>query len=172
MTSSGPAETKIYTHHISLVQDPERISSAHRGELIHLALYFLDHFSGIRDIEKAVLRAFSLRGEDRGRWELEKDYLRPLFSALSLPQVKPWFERGVANLRELEVMDARGELHRIDRLVIEEQALQVVDFKVGHREEGHLAQVSLYKGLIEAAFDRSTRGYLLYIDEPSVVAVP
>ncbi|MBW2039523.1 MAG: hypothetical protein JRI46_08010 [Deltaproteobacteria bacterium] len=171
MSARSP-EIKVHTHHISLVQDPDRVSSAHRGELIHLALYFLDHFSGIEDIERAVLQAFSLQGGAKGRREMKKDYLRPLFYALSLPQVRPWFERGVVNMREVEVVDARGELHRIDRLVIRQEALEVIDFKVGHREEVHLAQVALYNGLVEAIFCRPTRGYLLYIDEPSVVAVP
>ncbi len=170
--TARPPEIKIHTHHISLVEDPERIRSAHRGELIHLALYFLDHFTGRKGIERAVLQALSLQGGDWGRWELEKDYLRPIFRALSLPQARPWFEEGDPNLREIEVVDARGELHRIDRLVIGEETLDVIDYKVGHREEGHLAQVALYKGLVEAIFRRPTRGYLLYIDEPAVVAVP
>jgi len=57
-------------------------------------------------------------------------------------------------------------------LVIAGEAMEVIDFKVGHREKDHLAQVSLYRGLAEAIFRRPARGYLLYIDEPSVVAVP
>jgi hypothetical protein len=163
---------RIHMHHISLVQEVDRVSSAHRGELMHLALSFLDHFSGIRDIERAVLQAFSLQGRDTRRWNIDRDYVSPLFRALSLPQVRPWFARGVTTVREVEVVDARGELHRIDRVVIDEEVLKVIDFKVGRREEGHLTQVALYKGFVEDIFRRPARGYLLYIDEPSVVAVP
>ena len=171
MTMRVP-KIRIHMHHISLVQDPGRVSSAHRGDLIHLALSFLDHFSGIEDIERAVLQAFSLQGRDRGRWKIDKDYVKPVFRALSLRQVRPWFERGVVNLREVEVVDAKGELHRIDRVVIGEEALVVIDFKVGRQEEDHLAQVALYKGFVKDMFRRPTLGYLLYIDEPSVVSVP
>ncbi|MCK5552953.1 MAG: hypothetical protein KAJ09_07405 [Deltaproteobacteria bacterium] len=171
MTMRVP-KIRIHMHHISLVQDPDRVSSAHRGDLIHLALSFLDHFSGIEDIERAVLQAFSLQGRDRGRWKIDKDYVKPIFRALSLRQVRPWFENGVVNLREVEVVDARGELHRIDRVVIGEEALDVIDFKVGRQEEDHPAQVTLYKGFVKDMFRRPTRGYLLYIDEPSVVSVP
>ncbi len=163
---------RIRTHQISLVQDLDRVRSAHRGELIHLALSFLDHFSGVEDIERVVLQAFSLQGRDTGRWKIEEDYVNPLFRALSLPQVRPWFEKGVTNVREVEVVDARGELHRIDRVVISEEVLEVIDFKVGRREEDHPAQVALYKGFLEDMFQRPVRGYLLYIDEPTVVAVP
>ena len=171
MTMRVP-KVRIRMHHISLVQDLERVSAAHRGELMHLALSFLDHFSRVEDVERAVLQAFSLQGRDTGRWEIEGDFVSPLFRALSLSEVRPWFEKGVMNLREVEVVDAKGELHRIDRVVIGEEVLEVIDFKVGRREEDHPAQVALYKGLVKDMFQRPTLGYLLYIDEPSLVAVP
>jgi len=165
-------KVRIRMHHISLVQDVDRVRSAHRGELIHLALSFLDHFSGVEDIERAVLQAFSLQGRDMGRWNIEGDFVNPLFRALSLREVRPWFEKGITNVREVEVVDSRGDLHRIDRVVIGKEVVEVIDFKVGRREEDHPAQVALYKGLVEGIFRRPVRGYLLYIDEPSVVAVP
>lgn len=87
-------KVRIRTHHISLVQEVDRVSSAHRGELIHLALSFLDHFSGVEDIERAVLQAFSLQGRDMRRWDIEEDFIGPLVRALSLREVRPWFERG------------------------------------------------------------------------------
>jgi hypothetical protein len=171
MTMRVP-KLRIRTHQISLVQDVDRVSSAHRGELIHLALSFLDHFSGVEDIERAVLQAFSLQGRDMGRWNREKDFVSPLFRALSLREVRPWFEKGVTNVREVEVVDSRGELHRIDRVVIGKEVVEVIDFKVGRREEDHLAQVALYKGFVEDMFRMPVLGYLLYIDEPSVEVVP
>jgi hypothetical protein len=171
MTMRVP-KVRIRMHHISLVQDVDRVSSAHRGELIHLALSFLDHFSGVEDIERAVRQAFSLQERDMGRWNIEKDFVSPLFRALSLPEVTPWFEKGVTNLREVEVVDSSGELHRMDRVVIGKEVVEVIDFKVGRREEDHPAQVALYKKFVEDMFRRPIRGYLLYIDEPAVVAVP
>ncbi|OGP52939.1 MAG: hypothetical protein A2Y65_05140 [Deltaproteobacteria bacterium RBG_13_52_11] len=169
--SPRPPAIKIYNHPVSLLQDQGRVGSALRGELIHHALFFLDHCSVREDIERAVLQAFSLQGVDRQRWAVEEEYLTPIVNALSLPQVRQWFKQGVMNLREVEVVDAQGEVHRIDRLVIGEGVLEVIDFKVGNREEGHRAQVELYQRLVEAIFGRPTQGYLLYIDEPAVVVV-
>jgi len=170
--STGSPEIKIHTHSLSLVQDPERIQAVQRGELIHRALFFLDYCGGREDVERAILQAFALHACDRARWDIARDYLGPLWAALSLPQVRPWFHKGVRNLREAEVMDAQGELHRIDRLIIGEGVVDVIDFKVGRREEGHQLQVQLYQRLVEAMFQCPCRGYLLYIDEPAVVAVP
>ena len=164
-------EIKIHTHPLSLVQEPDRLRSIQRGELIHRALFFLEHCSGKDDIERAILQAFASLGFDRARWDIEKEYLNPLVTALSLTDVRRWFERGVKSLREVEVIDAQGELHRIDRLVIGDTVHEVVDFKMGKREEGHRDQVELYQRLVETVFQRSTKGWLLYIDEPTVVAV-
>ena len=163
---------KIRHHPVVLSQDPYRIGSAVRGELIHLAFSLLDHVSDRADVERVVLQAFSLQHVDRARWNIEEECCNPMVHALSLPLVQPWFAPGVVNLREVEVVDAQGELHRIDRLVIGKDVLAVIDFKVGKREAGHREQVELYTRLVEAIFKRPTHGYLLYIDEPAVVALP
>ena len=170
--SVRPPDIKIHTHPLTLVQDPDRVRSALRGELIHLALFFLDYCSGEEDIERAVTQAFALRGFDRGRWAIEREYINPLVIALSLPQVRPWFAQGVESLQEVEIVDAQGELHRIDRLVIGDAVLEVIDFKVGRREESHRAQVDLYQRLVKTIFQRPVQGYILYVDEPDVVVVP
>lgn len=170
--SLSPPEIKIHTHPLSLLQDPDRLRSVQRGELIHLALFFLDHCTGREDIERAILRAFASLGFDRTRWDVEKEYLRPLMTALSLPEVRPWFARGVKSMREAELIDAEGELHRIDRLVIGDALLEVIDFKMGNREEEHRTQVDLYQRLVKAVFHQDTKGWILYVDEPAVVAVP
>jgi len=167
-----PFEIKIHTHPLTLVQDPERVRLAQRGEIIHRALFFLDYCIDKDDIKQALLRAFALEGVDQARWDIERAFLSPLWLALSLPEVRPWFARGIKNLREAEVIDAQGELHRIDRLVIGEDALAVIDFKVARREEGHRTQVGLYQRIAEAVFHLPAQGYLLYIDEPAVVALP
>ena len=167
-----PFEIKIHTHPLTLVQDPERVRLAQRGEIIHRALFFLDHYTGREDIKQALLRAFAFEGVDQARWAIERDFLNPLWAALSLAEVRPWFAQGIKNLREAEVIDAQGELHRIDRLIIEENELQVIDFKVARREEGHREQVAIYQRIAEAVFRLPAQGYLLYIDEPAVVALP
>jgi ATP-dependent exoDNAse (exonuclease V) beta subunit len=167
-----PFEIKIQSHPLSLVQDAERVRLAQRGEICHRALSLLDHSTGRGAIEQAILRAFALEGGDQARWDIEKEFLGPLQAALSLAEVRPWFAPGVKNLREAEVIDAHGELLRIDRIIIAEDRLQVIDFKVAQRSEGHRAQVGLYRRLAEAVFRLPAEGYLLYIDEPAVVAVP
>jgi hypothetical protein len=171
MSAQSPA-IKISHHPVFLGEDPDRIASIQRGELIHRALSLLDHFSGNEDVEKAILQAFALHGVDTMRWNIEEDYLKPLLAVLSLPLVNSWFKPGVLNLREVEIVDVHGAVHRIDRLIIGTEILEVIDFKLGRREEDHHAQVRLYTELVASVFSRSAKGYLLYVDEPAVVPVP
>lgn len=162
----------IRTHQISLIEAPERIRSARRGDLIHRALSLLEYFSGREDVEQALFQAFALQGEDQGRWKFEEDFIKPLVRALSLPTVMPWFAQGIEHLREIEVVDTSGQLHRIDRVIITREAVAVIDYKVGYREKEHKNQVVLYTELVEAVLGRNVEGYLLYIDEPAVEVVP
>jgi hypothetical protein len=151
--------------------DRDRIAAAQRGDIIHLALAMLDHVSGQADIERAVQQAFSSLAIDRHNSDLMRDFVQPITNALALSSVAAWFADGQMNLREIELIDADGEVFRIDRLIIGTAALAVIDFKVGNREQGHQTQVKHYRQLVEAIFDRPARGYLLYLDEPAVVAV-
>jgi ATP-dependent exoDNAse (exonuclease V) beta subunit len=163
---------RIQHHPVSLFQDEERISATLRGELIHSVFSLLDHVTGRGDIERAVQQAFALYGVDTTRLNIEEECSAPIARALALPQVQAWFAPGVLNRRELEVVDAQGEVLRIDRLVIDNDMLTVIDFKMGKRERGHGEQVLLYRGLVQEICKRTTHGYILYIDEPAVVAVP
>jgi hypothetical protein len=165
-------QIRIQHHPVSLFQDEERISAALRGEIIHRAFSLLDHVTDRGDIERAVQQAFSLYQVDTTRWNVEEQCYAPMARALALPQVRAWFAPGVVNKREMEIVDARGEVLRIDRLAIGIDMLEVIDFKVGKREAGHGEQVVLYRGLVQAIFQRTTQGYILYIDEPAVVAIP
>ena len=165
-------EIAIYTHPISLVQDPDRIRGAHRGDLIHQGLYFLECVQEEEDVRQAMHRAFALAGVDADRWNMDEEFVAPLVRALSLPEVRPWFEPGVVSLREADMVDARGELHRIDRLIIGDERIEILDFKVGYREEEYIKQVLLYKDLVSSVFNKPVKAYILYIDESTVIEVP
>jgi hypothetical protein len=169
--SLKPSLIKIYRHPLVMALDRDRIAAAERGDIIHLALAMLDHVSGLADIERAIQQAFSSLGIARHNWDLMRDFVHPIMNALALPSVRAWFTRGITNLREIELVDADGKVFRIDRLIIGTAALTVIDFKVGNREQGHQAQVKHYRQLVEAIFDRPAHGYLLYLDEPAMVAV-
>jgi hypothetical protein len=170
--SRKKADIAIHSHSVSLERDPERIRGIHRGELIHQALYFLDGGSDEADCRRAVDKAFAFMDLDTSYWNLNDDFVAPLVRALSLPEVRPWFETGVGALREVEAIDAEGIVHRMDRVVIRADSICIIDFKVGQRDPEHVDQVLRYVALARDIFDRPVTGYVLYIDEPGVLEVP
>lgn len=160
---------KVRTHQISLGEGGEWLR---RGEVIHRALYFLEDCTSRGDVKQAVRKGLAAEGVVQGGWDIEEDLIDPIWSAVSLEGAKGWFAPGTQNLREVEVVDAEGGVHRIDRLVIREGRVEVIDFKIGRREGRHREQVFLYTGLVSEVFGLPARGYLLYIDEPAVVPIP
>ena len=187
----------IHCHPLSLIEEPERIRAARRGEVMHHALGTLGPASGAgaeasgtglkaadpkaadqqasgteRRIERAVLRAFAVLDLDPGGWKIQEDFVRPLVRVFNLPKFKAWFDPAAVSLEEAEIMDADGDVYRPDRIVFREGRIEVIDFKFGKREEAHKEQIETYVGLLGAIFEgRPAAGYLVYIDEPAIVEI-
>jgi hypothetical protein len=177
----------IHSHSLALIAEPERIRAARRGEIMHHALGALsalgrpagaapgppiDPAEQEAELERAVLAAFAILDLDPGGWKIAEDFVRPLTKAFGLPQFKAWFREGAVSLRETEIVDARGEVERPDRVVLGQATVEVIDFKVGKREEAHTDQVRAYMDLLKAVFEKArVTGYLVYLDEPAVVEV-
>ncbi|MDR0828403.1 MAG: UvrD-helicase domain-containing protein [Desulfovibrio sp.] len=96
-----------------------------------------------------------------------------------LPDAPLWLAHG---LREHEIMDEQGRLHRADLLVdlrvtgrADEAGggLLVLDYKSGRadNEEAHKEQVRRYLRLVGAASGRPARGLIFYLDEDRLLEV-
>ena len=158
-----------------------RFTPARRGMLAHLCLEHLmlsdphDSERLTADVRRAVrqgMRLFPLPVEDpeavaRGMEDC-------LLWFASLPAAPLWLAHG---LREQGVIDARGNMHRVDLLVDEALTsphptpfLHALDYKTGRwptegiREE-HQRQARRYMRLISEARGRPARGTLVYLDE-------
>jgi ATP-dependent exoDNAse (exonuclease V) beta subunit len=170
----------IRRHPLAPMDEPERIRATRRGEIVHCALDALGRPMRPRpsgadlehEIERAVAQAFAVLDIDQSSWKMQDDFVRPIARAFALPQFSAWFDRATRSLREAEIRDADGKVLRPDRVVVREDRIEVVDFKVGKREDAHREQIATYVGLLEAIFEgRPVAGYLVYIDEPAVVEV-
>jgi len=166
-----PEELRIITHPLTFAEEPAKVLAAKRGDLIHVALSLIERVPSQKELEGAIRRAFILLGEDERRWRIREDFLRPLERIFEMEQVKDWFAEGTLVLREMEVVDEEGGLHRLDRVVVKEGLLEVIEYKVGHREGWHVGQVREYMRLLREIFPGTIRGFILYIDEAAVLEV-
>ncbi len=156
-----------------------------KGILTHLCLehLFLSDRPGDRektlqeDIRRAVqqgMRLFPLPLEQSEKLALDME--ESLFWFASLPHASMWLSVG---LREQGIVDAHGNMHRVDLLADEalygekktkEPALYALDYKTGYdaapagRQE-HREQMRRYMHLVAQAQGRPVRGILVYLDE-------
>lgn len=76
-------------------------------------------------------------------------------------------------MREQDIVDSTGKLFRLDRLIIDEKQITILDFKSGPEDKNELeyrAQVNHYLGLVSALYpNKSVEGYIGYIDLNKVV---
>ena len=144
-----------------------------RGEVIHFMLSFignLDHVDPKESLERAQTQAQS-------RFPYIKDYagyiaiLEKLFKS---PRAKPFFHCGKARvLTEKEIVNTQGHLKRLDRLIIGEKEVRIVDFKSSREgEDQHAAQVRDYMKIVATMYPGKTvKGWLVYLDEMEVEEV-
>ncbi|MGC8763708.1 MAG: UvrD-helicase domain-containing protein [Acidobacteriota bacterium] len=77
-------------------------------------------------------------------------------------------------LNEVEILDGDGRIYRVDRLIVEEDRVTVVDWKTGQEtSEEHRRQVALYCRLVSALYPgRRVLGRLAYLALGRVEEVP
>jgi len=143
------------------VRDPDR--ATRWGNLIHSLL------SGIRssgDLDK-VVGEYELRG-DLKKEDLEqaKSVISKLFSH---PAIKKLFDTGERVLTESELITAKGESYRPDRILIGDGNARIIDFKTGNYSEKHEKQLREYGNLIRNMGYNITELILLYISDQPVI---
>lgn len=136
-----------------------------RGELLHLLLARVRHASDLPQV-LAKARHEGLIGADAA------DALaQQLHGLLNLPQVAPYFSEAWDTLRELDLLDANGDLHRPDRVCLQGQRAVVLDYKTGQPNPHHAQQVQRYLQALSQMPLEATEGWLLYLDSGDAVRV-
>jgi len=160
----------IHRHSLELLDDTERARAARRGEVVHLALGSLRGPADRAAIERAVARALARLDLDPAEWKIAEHFVAPLAGALALDRMREWFSPSAVSLSEAAIADAKGDVYRPDRVVVSPSAVDVIDFKVGRREDAHRSQVANYVALLAEVFaGRKVTGWLVYVDEPAIV---
>ena len=82
-----------------------------------------------------------------------------------------WFDGTYRALNEITIVDASGEIHRPDRVLVEKDkplgqgTALVIDYKFGRREEKYSRQIRRYMKLLSQMGYRDVRGTLWYCNE-------
>ena len=150
----------------------ERLLDTRRGEFFHEIMRTIDYIEGDPDtlldsrIEKAQTK-FKEKFDPKKVKKILKDFLK-------IPEVSEWFERkpGRIILKEADFASRNGSLYRMDRVLIDQDSIVVIDFKTGEMEEQHRNQLRLYMKILQGIFPgKLVKGYLGYIDLKRIEAV-
>lgn len=136
------------------------------GALMH---DILSHIRTDKDIASAVEKHF-LAGIIN-REETDRLCVR-LEKALQKSEVAAWFDGSFRVLNEVEILQAKGDIRRPDRVMIREDQAIVVDYKFGKQQDRkHHSQVKNYLNLIRQMGYETVEGFLWYVELDRVEAV-
>ena len=139
-----------------------------RGEFIHRVLYFIDDLG--ESIESELERIIR-----RVNDELKTDYpvldmKKKLLEFLSHEEISPFFQTRPGRLikKEQDFSGSGGNLFRMDRVVIDEDRISVIDYKTGTDKEAEKEYVSQLKNYIRILNEiypgKNVEGVIAYVD--------
>jgi ATP-dependent helicase/nuclease subunit A len=149
--------------------DQLKLHERHRGDFIHAVIaniIFLEP-----DIDSQIRSALQSHSGELSSSIKYESIPRLLADFLSQHEMKEWFidkpHRRVMN--EQEFTTAAGQLFRMDRVVIDDDLVTVIDYKTGDEKEGYREQILVYKNILREIFpNKSVQGALAFIDKKRI----
>lgn len=140
------------------------MSEKQRGEFIHRILAEIEYFSE-ESLEKLESQIKMLNREFCSNFSVS-EIKELIIDVINHPDMKKFFSPEHEKIfNEFEVVDKEGIIHRIDRVVVDEDSVTVIDYKTGYPHEEHFLQLKLYMSIISEIFSNKTvKGCLYYID--------
>ncbi len=138
-----------------------REEGASRGEKIHKILSNIKNYN---DIDNGV--KISVEKNER------KTFLQIIENLITDDKIRNFFNPKYKSFNELEILDEKGNVFRIDRVVESKNEIIVIDYKTGHEKKPeHLKQVNNYMRLLSKIYEKKIRGFLIYIDLKKIFEV-
>lgn len=145
---------------------PPAPAERQRGELVHRILSLVEYSEP--DMEAQVRRA-ARRACREARIEVADGALaESIASRIRSPALGPFFQRkpGRRVLTEQEFCDKAGRLFRMDRVVVDDDRVSVLDFKTGaEQNEPYGEQLGGYARVLSGVYaGKTVEAFLVYVD--------
>ncbi len=91
-----------------------------------------------------------------------------LLDFFELNDVRPWFlpKPGRTVMNEQEFVRTTGQLFRMDRVIVDEQSVMILDYKTGDEKETYREQIDGYIQILHEIYpDKEIHAALAYIDQ-------
>jgi ATP-dependent exoDNAse (exonuclease V) beta subunit len=158
----------------SVVEDL-KLEERQRGEFIHRVLYSLDDLEG--DVESRLEEVIR-QVESESNVDYPVDVMKKgLLAFLFHDEISPYFspQSGRVIRKEQDFSDSEGNLLRMDRVIIDEDRITVMDYKTGSEKKGeerHRLQLKNYLRILRDLYhDKEVEGIIAYVDLKEVVRI-
>lgn len=158
---------------------PEKVPTVHekrRGEFIHMVLSCIEYLD--REDMTELLHIIQETKYLMAVHYPDNEILNTIAKFLTHDKMRGFFTRkpGRRVLREKEFCDRMGNLFRMDRVILDEDRISVIDFKTGSEagnEDSHTRQVLTYRRILRNIFPGiHVEGYIAYIDRCELRGLP
>lgn len=143
------------------------------GKAVHFILSKIGNVKGA-DMPKILARAVGEAGLEFEQFKDLSSFRAKVEEVLGAEQVKPFFFVDDGEVfTEQDIVTGQGHTKRLDRLIVKEKEVWVVDFKSSREgEERYQAQVREYMSLLSELHPaKKVSGYLIYLDKLEKVEV-
>ncbi|MCM8778860.1 MAG: UvrD-helicase domain-containing protein [Candidatus Omnitrophica bacterium] len=143
------------------------------GEVIHAVL---SHIGNLYYREKSSLltEAIEKVKVNFPYFDKYEEIRKTITTLLEKEEFKEFFSLAEGSLfQELELVDRFGNTQRIDRLIVKEDSVWLIDYKTGkERKDEDIEQVKTYLSILcEIYPGRELKGFLIYLDDYSLNVV-
>ncbi len=150
-----------------------QIFAKRKGDVVHYILSLIDRLPD--DYDKFLDECIAIGIAKFNFHSYKEEIKHIIFSFFENSDFKKFFLPGKNEIvyTEKEIVGTDGEVYKVDRIIISNEHIDVIDFKTGetHSPE-HIKQITNYANLLKKIYpDKSIRKYLLYIDENEVKIV-
>ncbi len=142
-----------------------RLEDTTRGEIIHAVLskiMFIDE-----QLDGKIIRELQTLQQSGHRIIEPEMIAQQIQEFLAVKEVAQHFlnKKGRKVFTEQEIAGQTGQLFRLDRIVVDEDMVTVLDFKTGSEQEKYVKQVQAYVTLARQVFvGKKVGGFLAYVD--------
>jgi len=152
----------------------EEVSRARRlGEILHKVLFYIKDSREVENLDSIINRSLN-----ELIFPKEKEYFREKSKLLieelfEKKELKEWFAPGLEIWREKEIVTKTGDLYRLDRVVIKNNEVVIIDYKSGEQPSPKWKeQLENYKNVISEYFqDKDIRTYIINLNTGEVLEI-
>lgn len=144
----------------------ENYNKIHRGIKIHKILSRLINADDLDSVLKEELTRENINKQ-------EAQFIKQIINQfLNTDESKAIFDNNYKVLTEAEIITPENLIIRPDRILIKDNELKIIDFKIGKESKEHIEQISNYEKILREAGYKVSEKYIVYLtDEIKIMKI-